>query len=453
MDSPGSSLFAVLALIAANAFLVAAEYALIAVRRIRIEHSARAGDLRAAQVLPALDRLEELVFAGQVGRSTASLLLGWYALRFGRDVLLPLLGPDRPVPVLGSTNTLAALLAVAIAVLLHATLGQQVPKLVAIHRAEGFTATVGVPVLRLMAFVLKPVLWPLSLLVHGLLRMLGVDSRRGFQPLTHTPEEIRMLVAHGADPHEIEAEEREMIRGVFEISETVAREVMTPRTAIVAVPVDVTFQQLVECATEEGHSRIPVYEGTIDTVVGVVLVKDLLPLLRDRARVEREGFDVRTIMRRPYFVPESKPVADILSELRLQSVHLAIVLDEFGGTYGLLTLEDLLEEIVGEINDEYDLPDPVFEPTPEGDTLIDGAAAVSEVNQRFGLRLPEDEFDTVGGYVFGTLGRVPVVGDVVAAAGRDGERELRVEEVEERRITTVRLSRPSRVPRPVPDEE
>ncbi|HEX8697105.1 MAG TPA: hemolysin family protein [Longimicrobium sp.] len=435
MDPDPSSfpLFIALALIAANAFLVAAEFALIAVRRNRIEQNVRLGDPRSARVLPSLDRLEELVFAAQLGRSLASVLLGYYAVRAARDWLEPL--GVLPVPAL--------LLALGAVVVLHATIGQQVPKLVAIHRAEWITAHVSIPFLEMAAWVLWPVTTPLGFLVRAVVRLCGVRTS-GFHPLMQTPEELRMLVTHGADPGEIEPDERDMIRGVFEFAETVAREVMTPRTAMVAVSVDTGFDELVRIAIEEGHSRYPVYEGSVDSIVGVLLTKDLLPLLENREELEQTGFDLRSVLRPAYFVPGTKRVSELLSELRQNKVHLAIVLDEYGGTHGLVTMEDLLEEIVGEIADEYDEPEPEFEPTPEGDVLIDGATSLWEVNERFGLRLPEEEFDTLGGYVFGTLGRVPVAGDRVAAPGVDGEVELKVEETEERRVTVVRLChRPS----------
>ena len=444
---PGSlSILAVLALVLANAFLVAAEFALLSVRRTRIEQHVRQGDLRAARVLPALGRLEELLFAGQVGRSLASILLGTYALAASRAYLLPLMGPNRVLPVVGNTASAADLIAIAIVVGLHATLGQQIPKLVAVHRAEQVAAVVGYPVLRVLWVVFWPVVKPLEWLVRMALRPLGLRGA-GFSHLTDPDDELRMLVAAHADPTEIEEDERELIRGVFGFSDTVAREVMTPRTSMAAIPVDASFEELLDVFFEEGHSRLPVYEGTIDTIIGVVLIKDLFPLLRDPER--RAGFAMRSVMRPPYFVPETKPVSEVLSELRRQSVHLAIVLDEFGGTYGLVTMEDLLEEIVGEINDEFDVADPEFEPTPEGDTLIDGAVSLSEVNQRFDLDLPVDEFDTLGGFVFGTLGRVPVEGDIVAVPGELGEWELRVEEVEERRVTCVRLRHPAPVGEPV----
>jgi CBS domain containing-hemolysin-like protein len=231
-----------------------------------------------------------------------------------------------------------------------------------------------------------------------------------------------------------------MIHGVFEMSLTVVREVMTPRIDMVAVPVDATLDQLLEVIVGEGHSRLPVYEGTIDTVVGVVLAKDVIPLLANRDR-DDSSFDVRRLMREPYFVPDTKPVDDLLAELRLQKVHLAIVLDEFGGTYGLVTMEDLLEEIVGEIDDEYDIAEPEFAATPEGDVLIDGGALISEVNERYGLGMPEEDFDTIGGYIFGALGRVPEAGDVVGPLGAERDLTLHVEETEDRRVTRVRLTR------------
>ncbi|CAA9312341.1 MAG: Hemolysins and related proteins containing CBS domains [uncultured Gemmatimonadetes bacterium] len=433
-DPSSLSILAVPALVLANALLVAAEFALLSVRRTRIEQHVRQGDPRAARVLPALGKLEELLFAGQVGRSLVSILLGIVALDASRAFLAPRMRPD-----LAFT---ADAIAIGVVVALHATLGQQIPKLVAVHRSEHVAAVLGYPLLRALSILGWPLLRPLEWLVRLALRPLGLHGA-GFAHLNEPDDELRMLVAAGGDPTEIEEEEREMIRGVFGFSDTVAREVMTPRTAMAAIPVDASFEQLLDVFFEEGHSRLPVYEGTIDTIVGVVLIKDLFPLLRDAER--RAGFAMRAVMRPPYFVPETKPVSDILSELRQQSVHLAIVLDEFGGTYGLVTMEDLLEEIVGEINDEFDVAEPEFEPTPEGDTLIDGAVSLSEVNDRFDLHLPVEEFDTLGGYVFGTLGRVPVEGDIVGIPGVEGEWELRVEEVEERRVKCVRLRHPAPV--------
>lgn len=448
-DPARFSLLTILGLVAANAFLVAAEFALIAVRRIRIEQSVRRGDVHAARVLPALDRLEELVFAAQVTRSLASVALGWQAVLMAHAHMLPVMGtgPVRLLGVtIGSTRSVAIFFALFGVALLHATLGQQVPKLVAVHRAEWITAHMAVPPLRALSWVLTPLTWPLNFVVRGVVRLFGVHST-GFNPLIQTPEELRLLVTQPSENGgaEMENDEREMLRGVFEISETVVREVMTPRTEMVAVPVEVTLQRLMEVATVEGHSRIPVYEGTIDTVLGVVLTKDLLRVLHERGGADDPAFDVRTILRRAHFVPDTKPVDELLADLRRQALHMAIVLDEFGGTYGLVTLEDLLEEIVGEINDEFDEVEMDFSPTPEGDVLIDAGVLIHDVNERFGLTIPEEEFDTIGGFVFGTLGRVPEVGDAVAVTGFGGGMELRVERTDERRVSVLRLASPAEV--------
>ena len=420
---------AVAALVAVNAFFAAAESALHAARPTRAE--TRPPLHESGTPGGAYDRTEEMVLAAQLGRSVSSLLIG-YSLA---GAALRLAEPGAPsVGALG--------VALAVTAVLHAVVGEQVPRALAARRAGWLPRTVRAP-LRLFSLLLRPLTWPLSRIVSRVARLAGTH------PHAATPEEIRLLVDSASGDRAVEEGEREMIRGVFEISRTVAREVMTPRTEMVAVPVDVTLEGLVEVVVEEGHSRIPVYEGSIDNVVGVVLTKDLFPLLWKRDPHARQEFDVRTLMREACFVPDTKPVDDLLAELRHQSVHLAIVVDEFGGTYGMVTLEDLLEEIVGEINDEYDVAEPEFAATPEGDVLIDGAASISEVNERFGTSLPEEDFDTLGGFIFGALERVPEVGDSVSVPSSSlGEVDLRVEETEERRVALVRLTR--RVPASAP---
>lgn len=416
-----STLLLILLLVAAVAFFTAAEFTLVALPRARIEARARQGDRRALRVVAALARADELVLAAQLGSSAASLLLG-YVIAVAASHWIP-----RVLPIVGAPRVLAATLALAVAASLHVVAGKQLPKLLAVQRAEQLATRVTMGPLRVFALLVRPFTWMLSGVVVGLARIWGL-APGGLHSLVNVREDI-------------EEDEAEMIRGVVELGETVVREVMTPRTDMVAVPTDVTLDAVLDLVTTEGRSRLPVYEGTIDSVIGVVLAKDLLPILR--SGVPAAEFDVRQVMREPYFVPDTKPVDDLLAEFRRQSVHLAIVLDEFGGTYGLVSMEDLLEEIVGDINDEHDIPEPPFTELEDGDLLIDGGAAISEVNERCGLILPEEDFDTLGGYVFGALGRVPDVGDVVAVQGQEGPMELRVEGTEERRVTRVRLARPA----------
>ncbi|CAN5706821.1 hypothetical protein BH23GEM8_BH23GEM8_13410 [soil metagenome] len=330
-------------------------------------------------------------------------------------------------------------LGITLVALIHALLAQQLPKLLGFQRAVQIGSYWVLTPLNTLALLLRPLTFLLMPVLRAFVRLMRLNSP-ALHPLVHTPEEIRLLVARGHEQGVVEEDEREMIHGVFEFSETVAREVMTPRIDIAAVPVGIALPELIDIVVAEGHSRLPVYEETIDSVVGVLLTKDLLPLLT-RAEDASAAFDIRTLMREPYFVPDTKPVDDILAEFRRQSLHLAIVLDEFGGTYGLVTMEDLLEEIVGEINDEYDVAEPEFASTPEGDILIDGGASISEVNERFSLSLPEEDFDTIGGYIFGALGRVPDPGDTVDGLGDDETIALQVEEIEDRRVIRVRLIR------------
>ena len=261
--------------------------------------------------------------------------------------------------------------------------------------------------------------------------------RRGtVPPFARTPEDIRLLVEQTHPDATVAAEQEQMLLGVFQFRDTLAREVMTPRRDIIALPATASLEETLSLVAEEGHSRIPVYEETIDEITGVLLAKDLLSYIA-RTSDASTTFDLARIVREPYFVPDTKRIGELLSELRARSVHMAILIDEFGGTEGLVTLEDMLEEIVGDIRDEYDEPEDVdFEVTDSGDVLIDGGTSIFEVNERFGLNLPEQNFDTIGGYVFGELGRVPVAGDVVPVNGRGA---LQVEDVEERRVTRVRL--------------
>lgn len=458
-DTVVPSLLLLLGLFAANAFFVAAEFTLIGVRRSRLEQLAREGDRRADRVLSALDRPEQLALAAQLGSSAAALLSGFVAARLGLSFISPWVGDVGTATFLVWSWALQPVLAVGLAIALtavvHVIVCEQIPKILGIQRAEWVATRLAMRPLQLVALLLSPLIWALSQVVALVTRGLGVTPA-GYHPLVHTPEEIRLLVAQSHEQGVVEADEREMIHGVFEFSETVAREVMTPRTDMVAIPVDVGLDELVRVVTGEGHSRLPVYEGTLDNIVGVLLVKDLLPVIWERAQqggATAETFDLRPLMREPYFVPDTKPVDDLLAEFRQHGVHLAIVLDEFGGTYGLVTMEDLLEEIVGDINDEYDIAEPEFSATPEGDVLIDGGALISEVNERFALELPETDFDTIGGYIFGALGRVPEPGDEVPVPGSDPAARLIVEATEERRVARVRLTRAPATEAPEPEAE
>ncbi len=277
-------------------------------------------------------------------------------------------------------------------------------------------------VLRGMVLVMKPILIPLAAFNR-------LVAPRGEKGLTVSRAEIEVLAEIGRREGTIDEDEWQVVNNVMNLDEVRVGTVMTPRTSMVATPVEASVGSVIDLMLDRGHLRLPVFEGSLDRVVGILLARDIW-------RAEREGVrDLRKIMRPARFVPESKPVEDLIREMRDERIKMTIVLDEFGGTAGLVTLEDLIEEIVGEIQDEHEIEPLPFEEEAEGETRISGGVPVEEVNERFGLELPEDLYDTIGGFVFGQLGRIAEEGDEVAFAGG----WIRVVAMEGRRIDRVAL--------------
>ncbi len=431
-----SRLLAVALLVGANAFFVAAEFALVSSRDARLAGMADAGDRLARVARKARKDLNLYLSSCQIGITLASLGLGWIGEPAIAQTLVGAFSGLPPPFDLVARHTVAVGMAFAAITLLHVVLGEVAPKGLAIFHPEKVARWTVLP---LMAFtrVGAPLIWSVNEIANLVLRAFGVRLNTEAERV-HSPQEIMLLVRRSRELGKLDQDEQAMISGVFDLTHTVAREVMTPRPDIVAVPVDVGFDQLVDVINRSGFSRFPVYKGNLDDVVGVVLIKDILPMMRSGAAVK---FDVREMMREPHFVPETKPVDDLLAEFRRSKIHLAIVVDEFGGTDGLVTLEDLVEEIVGEIYDEYDVARPMFTKTSRGH-LIDGGAPIDEVNERFDLRLPDENYDTIGGFILGELGHVPRPGDKVPISGG----VLLVENVRERRVRLVRLQEQGRQP-------
>jgi putative hemolysin len=278
--------------------------------------------------------------------------------------------------------------------------------------------------LRWMILLMKPVLIPLSLFNR-------LIAPRGEKGVTVSRAELEVMAEIGRREGTLDDEEWQVVSNVMNLDEVRVGSVMTPRTAMAAVSIDATMEEAKDLMLDEGHLRIPVYQGKLDNIVGILLARDLW-------KGEREGVsELRDLIREPRFVPESKPVEDLIREMRKQRIKMAIVLDEFGGTAGLVTLEDLIEEIVGEIQDEHEIEPLPFEEEAEGETRIGGGVSLDEVNERFDLELPVDEYDTVGGYVFGRLGRVAEVGDEVSVEGGS----FRVVVMDGRRVDRVAFAR------------
>jgi len=411
-----------LVLIVCSAFFSASETALFAANRVVLRQRRAQGDRRAATAHALLSQASELL---------TTLLAGNTLSNVGVSVVATSIA----FSLMGRGGEWAAFLATALVLLIIAEIA---PKTLAARYADRLVLVVAGPIHALMR-IFTPLIRVLSLVATALVRPFGghITPRA---PLV-TQEQLRFLVQVGEEEGVIEQEEREMIHSVFEFGDTVVREVMRPRVDISAVPADATLNRALALMTERGHSRLPVYEGTIDHVLGVVYIRDLIPALR-HGRLDQP---VSELKRPPFFVPESKKVDELFKEMQQKRVSMAIVLDEYGGTAGLVTVEDLLEEIVGEIQDEYDLEEKPIQLVDDRTAVVNARIHLDEVSELLGVRLPQDEVDTVAGLVYSLFGRVPTPGETIELPGI----ALRVEKTLGQRITRVRITRTT----PAPQEE
>ena len=429
-------LLAILALVLLNGFFVAAEFALVRSRRTRLEAMCRTGDRLSRIALKATSNISRVLSASQLGVTLASLALGWIAESTLAGIFESLFAQLPFAIEVGLRITLASIVAYTILTYLHVVLGELTPKAASLRAPEQFARFLAPP-LMLFAWLTSPFIWVLHRSANGLLRMMGQPPASS-EEAVHSPEELRLLVEQSQEGGALEQADANMIDAVFEFSEKNAREVMTPRTELVSLDVDAPLEDVLRIVEESGFSRYPVYEESIDNIIGLVLSKDLLRYLIPVASSEgdpRADFSVRKLVRRIHVIPGSREVEDVLSDFKRLKEHMAVVLDEYGGTAGIITMEDLLEELVGEIMDEYDTPEDVTEPllTRAGETIVPGSTNIGELNEHFGLDVPDEDATTIGGFVFGILGRLPQKGDRVIAGGAI----FTVKEMEGRRIDVL----------------
>ena len=410
-----------------NGFFVAAEFALVRARRTRLEAMTRRGNRLAKLALRAANNLPRILSATQIGVTICSLGIGAVA----EDALGPLVsGWLGGLPFgfdLSVRLAIGGTVALVVVSYFHVVVGELMPRGAALRDPEKMAGWLAPP-LMLFVWLTSPFSWLLNRSAQVALRIVGQDLPRGEENV-HSAEELRILVEQSQEGGMLLPQDAHLIEGVFEFSEKNAREVMTPRTEIDALRVEATLDETLAMVEESRRSRYPVFEETIDNVIGLVLAKDLLPVLHHPPA----EFSLRQIMRPVHVVPGSREVEEVLADFKKLKEHMAIVLDEYGGTAGLVTMEDLLEEIVGEILDEYDEPLPP-EALQAGDvTLVPGSMNIGEFNERFALSVPDADYTTIGGVVFGALGRLPVTGDRVTAHGAT----FTVKELEGRRIETL----------------
>ncbi len=399
-----------------SAFFSSSETALFAASRLRLRHLKEEGSSRARVVLGLLEHPARLLSTLLVGNSIANTAAAVVATA----MLVRLAGPER-----------GALYAFAVVTLLLLIFGEITPKTVAAHMPDQYSLLVGRPV-RWLSWLLSPVIRVLSFAANILARPFGARVQPD-APMV-TAEEIQLLVRMGEEAGALHQDEREMIHSIFAFGDTVVREVMVPRVDMVCVEADEPVEAILEVVRAQGHSRIPVYHETVDQIVGLVHVKDLITAFREG----RLAGTVRSLARPAHFVPETKSLDELFREMRRKKIHMAIAVDEYGGTAGLVTIEDLLEEIVGPIQDEYDAAEePPIKVVDERVALVDGRVHLEDVNAALDLHLPAGDVDSLGGFVYSLLGHVPKQGERVAYNGV----ELTVERIDGTRIAQVKVTK------------
>lgn len=423
----GMRLGIVAVLVLANGFFVAAEFGLVAVRRSRIDHLAAEGDGNAKVVQKALTHLDRYISGTQLGITLASLALGWIgepALAVLIDKALAWFGIGAPSAVVHSAAAIT--IAFLVITFLHVVIGELAPKSIALTKPEGVSRLVARP-LMLFSNVMYPVIWVLNGAANLLLRMVGIKPVSELHHI-HSPDELRLLVAQSAEGGGLDETDSKMLAGVFDFHEKKARDVMRPRTDIVALPIEASADEVWEVVRAERYSRYPVYTDTLDDVTGVFLAKDLW--LHD----DDKPFVLAEHVRPTLYVPDNRPAERVLDDLRRTRFHMAVVLDEYGGTAGILTLEDLIEEVIGDINDEYDFATR-YAVESNGVLELAGSLSLVDVRSDYALAIPEGDWSTLGGFVFSALGRVPKMGDRVLFPGG----KLEVVAMDGRRVAAVRV--------------
>jgi len=423
-------LVSVLVLVCLNGFFVAAEFSLVSVRHTRIEELIDQGNRTAVVVGRAVADPDRFIAATQLGITIASLGLGWIGEPALASLLMPLLRFLPEAWIGGAAHSIAGTIAFAFITFMHVVVGELAPKSIALQDPERVALVVGRPT-EWTLHLFRPAIWLLNGAGNALLRLFGIQPTSGHGQ-AHSVAELRMLVEASHEGGVLASDEREMLNAVFEFGQLAARQVMVPRTEMVCLPVTDSLEQVAQLAAEHALTKFPVYEDDLDHIIGIVHIKDLVRVMHAQAQ---QTTTVRGLMRPALFLPESIRVDDLLVVFRRKKQHIAILLDEYGGTAGLVTLEDLLEEIVGDVQDMFDHEDPDIQRLPDGSVLLSGLMQIEEVNEEFGLKLQDPHYDTIAGYVLGRLRRLAQVGDQVVAEGV----RLRVEALDGRRIARLSL--------------
>lgn len=426
--------FALLALVVGlNAFFVASEFALVSLRRTRVEKSAEEGSKGAAAAIRLLDNPTLFISAVQLGVTLASLALGW----LGEPTIAAILEPIAEDlagggPAAYIAHGIAIVISFSAITFLHVVFGELIPKMFALERAEAFALFAARP-LEWFAKVFSPILWVLNQTGSSIGKMIGLSSSPRHASV-YSEDEIRQLIKISQEGGQINHEERTLINKVFEFSETTVKEAMIPRTEIVAIPESSSFEEIAKAFREHGYSRLPVYRGSLDDIAGVIHSKDLVTYTQRPKR-----FKITSVIHKPNYVVDTAKLEDVLRQMQKEKFHFGFVVDEHGGVEGIITIEDLLEEIVGDISDEHDEEvNEQIDPQPDGSYILDGGLAVRDLNRRLETTLPVSEsYTTVAGFLMSEAGQLLSEGEVVPFNGHT----FRIEKVDKRRILQVRMEK------------
>jgi len=398
-------------LVLLNGFFVAAEFAMVRVRGSQIEIKAKAGSGAAKIAKSIMANLDGYLAATQLGITIASLGLGWAGQEVVTKLMLNLFSLFGLVITSHLIINISHVVAFVLITVLHIVFGELAPKSLAIQRSVRTVMTIAVP-LRFFFVVFRPFIWFLNGFANLMLRAFGIHTAPGAES-THSSEELQYLLEQGKETGAIDSSEHELIQNVFDFNERVVKNIMVPRTKIFGIEIDTKQDEVIDEVIAEGYSRVPVYEETIDKIVGIAHAKDILPLV-----ARKVTFELKDIIRKPYFVPETKKINDLMAEMKLKRIQIAIVLDEFGGTAGMVTLEDIVEELVGDIQDEYDEEKPIVEKVNDTEFIVNALAPIYDVNSHLPHDLPEDgDYDTVSGWLGDIFGKIPDVGEQKEANG------------------------------------
>jgi putative hemolysin len=416
----------VLLLVLGNAFFVAAEYALVTARRSRLEEMATQGSRRAKIALRIMDSPVRFIGTVQLGITAFSIALGAIGEPLVEHFLDPFLA-----------HTVAFILAFTIATYLHVTLGELVPKAIALTKNETTALWVALPI-EAVFLATYPIVWFLQESSNRFTNLFGIEPAAA-GVVAHNEQEIRMIVAAAEDTGVIATTEEEMLYKVFDFADKEVHEVMVPRPEVVAISISLPTEEALASLLDSPYTRYPVYRDSLDEIAGILHVRDLFSALHDRGMAQVE---IEQLLRPVYIVPETKDLAALLAEFRKQNQHMAVVVDEYGAMQGIVTLEDLLEEIVGEIEDEFDLPDESVERLDDRHIRIDGTFPIDDFNDQFGTEIDAEDYHTMAGMVFGEIGHAPEVGDEVTVDGI----MLKVVEIEGSRIQRLEVEFHEKLP-------